>query len=128
MEGRGAGRGDAAALARPTGRGLDLGRSHDDAIEFPLDEYALGAAEALTGFEDLDVEKPRPFKARYDAEAVTATGEKGGVRQRLELIAMRRGSLATYAVLIARNAEEESGFYAREALRIVRTLRGRPIG
>lgn len=100
-----------------------------DAIEFPLDEYALGAAEALTGFEDLEVEKPRPFEARYDAEAVAATGEtKGGVRQRLEFIAMRRGSLATYAVLIARNAEEESGFYAHEALRIVRTLRGRPIG
>lgn len=41
---------------------------------------------------------------------------------------MRRDAIATYAVLIARNVEKQSGFYGREALRMVRTLRGRPIG
>lgn len=100
-----------------------------EAIEFPLDDYTLEATEALTGFKDFEVGKARPFKAHYEAEAVEATGTaKGGVRQGLQLIAMRRDAIATYAVLIARNVEKQSGFYGREALRMVRTLRGRPIG
>lgn len=99
------------------------------AIEFPLGDYALEATEALAGFKELEVGKVRPFKAHYEAETVEAAGTaKGGVRQRLQLIAMRRDAVATYAVLIARNAEEQSGFYGREALKMVRTLRGRPIG
>ncbi len=100
-----------------------------EAIEFPLGEYARQAAEALPGFEDLDVGKPRRFDAHYQAKAVKATGKtKHGLHQRLLFIAMRRDQLATYAVLVAGNAEQESGYYADEALRMVRTLRGRPIG
>jgi len=101
----------------------------NEAIDFPLDAYATGAVEALDGFEDLDAADPRPFEAHYDAVAVIASGEsEDGVRQRLEFIALRRDEIATYAVLVARNIERESGFYAREAGRMVRTLRGRPIG
>jgi hypothetical protein len=50
------------------------------------------------------------------------------VRQELLFIALRRRGVVTYPVLVARNAEEKSGYYRDEALRIVRTLRGRPIG
>jgi hypothetical protein len=100
-----------------------------EAIEFRLADYAAQAVEALPGFEEISPRKPNIFEARYEARAVSATGEsKDGVRQRLLFVAMRRKDLVTYAVLVARNAEEKSGFYGREALRIVHTLRGRPIG
>jgi hypothetical protein len=100
-----------------------------EAIEFPLGEYALEAAKALPGFHDLHVKRPRRFKAQYNSQAVEAKGRaKGGVRQSLLFIAMRRDHLATYPVLVASNAERDTRFYEDEALRIVRTLRGRPIG
>jgi hypothetical protein len=100
-----------------------------EAIDFRLADYAAQAAEVLPGFDELSLRKPHVFETRYEARAVSATGEsKDGVRQRLLFIAMRRKDLVTYAVLVARNAEEKSGFYSREALRMVRTLRGRPIG
>jgi hypothetical protein len=100
-----------------------------EAVEFRLADYAAQAVEALPSFEELSSRKPHVFEARYEARAVSATGEsKAGVPQRLLFVAMRRKDLVTYAVLVARNAEEKSGFYSREALRMVRTLRGRPIG
>jgi hypothetical protein len=100
-----------------------------EAVEFPLDDYAEQALEALPRFDHLKSGKAHLFKAHYQAEAVNATGRShGGVRQQLTFIAMRRKDLATYAVLVARNAERDTRFYEREALRIVRTLRGRPIG
>jgi hypothetical protein len=100
-----------------------------EAIEFPLAEYARSAARALPRFKRLKVRTPRRFKAHYKAQAVSATGKaKDGLRQRLLFVAMRREQLVTYAVLIARNVEKDSGFYNREAVRMLRTLRGRPIG
>jgi hypothetical protein len=100
-----------------------------EAIEFPLGGYARGAVKALPHLKRLKIDQRRPFKAHYKAQAVSATGEtKAGLRQRLLFVAMRRGQLVTYAVLIARNVEKDSSFYSREALRMVRTLRGRPIG
>jgi hypothetical protein len=100
-----------------------------EAIEFPLAEYARSAARALPRFKRLNIRSPRRFKAHYKAQAVSATGKtKDGLRQRLLFVAMRRDQLVTYAVLIARNVEKDSGFYSREALRMLRTLRGRPIG
>jgi hypothetical protein len=100
-----------------------------EAVEFPLDDYAEQALEALPRFDHLKSRKAHRFEARYQAEAVEATGRsRGGLRQQLTFIAMRRKHLATYAVLVARNAERNTRFYEREALRMVRTLRGRPIG
>jgi hypothetical protein len=100
-----------------------------EAVEFPLAEYARRAVKALPHVKRLEIDQTRPFKAHYRAQAVGATGEsKDGLRQRLLFIAMRRDQLVTYAVLIARNIEKDSGFYKREALRMLRTLRGRPIG
>jgi hypothetical protein len=99
-----------------------------EAIDFPLDKYAFQAAEALPGFKGLKVRRPHRFKAQYNAQAVEATGRsKHGVRQELLFIAMRRDHVATYAVLVAGNAEKDTRFYTAEALRMVRTLRGRPV-
>jgi hypothetical protein len=98
------------------------------AVEFPLDDYVKQAAEALPRFRKLEVGRPRPFRDEYPAQAVGAEGVKDGVRQRLLFIALRRRGVVTYPVLVARNAEKKSGYYADEALRMVRTLRGRPPG
>ena len=99
-----------------------------EAIEFPLDDYAEQATAALA-FGQIDAGEPHRFEAEYNAEAVEATGRaRGGLRQRLTFIAMRRDHVATYAVLVARNAERDTRYYAQEALRMIRTLRGRPIG
>jgi hypothetical protein len=99
-----------------------------EATGFPLDEYVVQAAEALPGYRKLRVGRPRPFAAKYAARAVGASGTENGVSQRMLFIALRRDGVATYPVLVARNAERDSGFYNDEALRMVRTLRGRPPG
>ena len=98
-----------------------------EAIEFPLDDYAEQATEALR-FGHIDARRPHRFKADYNAEAVEATGRtRSGPRQRLTFIALRRDHVATYAVLVARNAERDTRYYDQEALRMIRTLRGRPV-
>jgi hypothetical protein len=99
-----------------------------EAVEFPLDDYVERAAEALPRFKHLKVGRPRPFRDEYPAQAVGAAGVKDGVRQRMLFIALRRRGVVTYPLLVARNAERKSGYYYDEALRIVRTLRGRPLG
>jgi hypothetical protein len=122
----------ATTLLRSPDRLVAISISADrtgEAIEFPLDDYAYEAAMDLPGFPRLDVNRPHRFKAQYNSQAVEAKGRaKGGVRQSLLFIAMRRDHVATYAVLVASNADRNTRFYENEALRIVRTLRGRPIG
>ena len=126
-----ANRDGASTLLRSPDRLVAISISADrtsEAIEFPLGDYALETAKALPGFHHLDVKRPHRFEAHYTARSVAASGEKGQLRQRLLLIALRRDRLATYAVLVASHAERNTGFYENEALRMVRTLRGRPIG
>jgi hypothetical protein len=101
-----------------------------EALEARLEPFAAGAAKSLPGFRNLKTRKPRRFEQRYTGVAVPARGRarESAVRQRLLLIVLRRKGIATYPVLIARNAERSSAFYGRQAVKIVRTLRGRPIG
>jgi hypothetical protein len=99
-----------------------------EATGFALDDYVVQAAEALPGYRKLRVGRPRPFAAKYRARAVGAKGIENGVRQRMLFIALRRDAVATYPALVARNAEKDSGYYNDEAMRMVRTLRGRPPG
>ena len=120
----------ASTLLRSPDRLVAVSISADrtlEAVEFPLDDYVEQAAEALPRFKKLKVGRPRPFRDEYPAQAVGATGVKDGVRQRLLFIALRRRGVVTYAVLVARNAEKQSGYYYDEGLRMVRTLRGRPL-
>jgi hypothetical protein len=48
------------------------------------------------------------------------------VRQRLEIVILRRPGLAVYPILIARDADTPPGLHGEELTRIVRSLRGRP--
>ena len=99
-----------------------------EAVQVPLDDYVVRAAEALPRFKHLKVKRAREFRHEYPGQAVSATATKDGVHQDLLFIALRRPGVATYPILIARNAEKQSGYYYEEALRMVRTLRGRPLG
>lgn len=100
-----------------------------EALRIPLEDYATEATRALPGFKDLEVGEPRPFQSRYEGVAVPAAGReaKSGVRQRLLFVAMRRDDLATYPVLVASNARRARERDRSEALRMMRTLRGRPV-
>ena len=121
----------ASTLLRSPDRLVAVSISADrtlEAVEFGLDDYVEQAAEALPRFERLKVGHPRPFRDEYPARAVGAAGIKDGVHQQLLFIALRRRGIVTYPILVARNAEKKSGYYYDEALRIVCTLRGRPLG
>jgi hypothetical protein len=100
-----------------------------EALEISLRDYGPQVVEALRGFEDLKAGKPHFFEHRYQGATVSATARarESDIRQRLTFIGLRRDELATYGVLIARNAEQDSGLYGRQAIRMVRTLRGRPV-
>jgi hypothetical protein len=99
------------------------------AVEISLRDYAPQVVEALRGFENLKPGEPRFFEHRYQGVRVSATARArdSDIRQRLIFIGLRRDRLVTYGVLIARNAEHDSGFYGSQAIRMVRTLRGRPV-
>jgi hypothetical protein len=97
-------------------------------LALPLDEFATRVADALKGFRRLKTESPRPFDARYDAVAVSGSGEaKGGVRQRLLVVVERRAGLATYTAVVATNATRAAGRHRDEIRRILRSVRGRPV-
>jgi hypothetical protein len=121
-----------ATLLRSPDRLVAVSISADrasEALEISLQDYASQVVEALRGFEHLRSGKPRFFEHRYQGATVstTARARESDIRQRLTFIGLRRDELVTYGVLIARNAERDSGFYGREAIRMVRTLRGRPV-
>ncbi|MGH2954907.1 MAG: hypothetical protein ACRDK9_13015 [Solirubrobacterales bacterium] len=102
----------------------------DDALELPLDDFATRALLALDGFESaIEPGDPRPFGHRYEGITVKAraTAAKTGIEQALELIVLRREGLAAFTVVIAGNAERDSGPARRVARRMVATLRGRPV-
>jgi hypothetical protein len=100
----------------------------DEALGVPLERFAAGTAQSLSGFKDLKARPPKPYRAHYPAEAVRATGvlEKNGVHQRLALVILRRENIAAYPVLAAANTGRRTPF-ARQIDPIIRSLRGRPV-
>lgn len=102
-----------------------------EALTLPLGEFATRTLLALQGFEgELDPSEPRQLPHRYDAVAVEAEGtaERSGVAQRVQLVVMRRGGLATITVAIAANAIPAATPSELIAERMVETLRSRPVG
>lgn len=101
----------------------------DEALEPRLDDYASAALAALPGFDELDPGQPRAYRHRYPAIAVEADARarERGVRQKLLLVALRRGKLAVFIALAAVNAERRPEEHMEEAERIIRTIRGRPV-
>jgi hypothetical protein len=121
-----------ATLLRSPDRLVAVSISADrapEALEISLRDYGPQVVEALRGFKDLKAGKTHFFEHRYQGVRVSATARarESDIRQRLIFIGLRRDRVATYGVLIARNAEQDSGFYGRQAIRMVRTLRGRPV-
>ncbi len=91
-------------------------------------EYAVRTAAALPGYEPaVDPGPPHPYRHRYDGAQVRAVAVARGseVRQRLRVLALRRGELVTFAVVIAANAKPAAQPSAELAERVVATLRSR---
>ena len=102
----------------------------DEALEFPLDQFAEAAITGLGGIEQLEPGDARSFEHRYDAVAVEATGVGGKkqIRQKILLVVVRRESLATFTVLVARNAEQNTRRYDGDVETLIRSLRSRTPG
>lgn len=98
------------------------------AIETPLGDFARRALIALPGFEgELEPSRERRFRHRYQGIRVQAraVAARTGVRQRVQLIVLRRGRQATFTVVIAASVRG-GGASEGVAERMVRTLRSRP--
>jgi hypothetical protein len=119
------------ALLRPKDRLVVVSITADrsaEALGAGLDDYAEETAKRLPGLRNLRLKPAGPFEgARYPGFAVRGTGTaKGGVRERLLVVVMRRPELAAYVALVASNARAPAR-RERQAKRILRTLTGRPV-
>jgi hypothetical protein len=103
-----------------------------DAVEIPLRELARRTIRTkIPGLRRVEPRPPRPDRHRYRAvslEAKAIAAEEPPVRERLELVVIRRERLANYTALIAEPLDGMTAPRSREAERALRTLRGRPIG
>jgi hypothetical protein len=101
----------------------------DEALALAPEASAIRTLEALEGFQGVvRPGNPRPFRHRYDAVEVEASGTAVGIRQRLRLVFLRRDDLAVITALVAENAEQHAGAQAATALEMLRTLRTQPVG
>ena len=100
----------------------------EEALEPPLDEFADAVITSVSGIHDLEPRGSRRFRHRYEAAAVEAdaVGGRKDVRQKLLLVALRREGIATLTVLVARNAERDTGRYVPQIEAMIRSLRSRP--
>lgn len=100
----------------------------EGALALPVDEFAERVADALPKLKRLRAQRARPFQARYEAVAVAAKGKAAGsgVPQRMLVVVQRREGLATYTVLVARNAKRAGRPHRDEVRRMLRSLSGRP--
>jgi hypothetical protein len=97
-------------------------------LAVPVEEFAERVAKALPDLKQLKADRARPFRARYDAAAVTAKAKaKSGVPQRLLVVVERRDDFATYTAVVAANAKHGGHAHRDEVLRMLRSLRGRPV-
>jgi hypothetical protein len=101
----------------------------NEALAPPLDEYASDVAESLAtrGFSDVRTDKAQPFRDRYDAVRLPASGRgPGGIRERILVFALRRDKIVNLTALTARRATVPSTLYQDDLERLVRSLRSRP--
>jgi hypothetical protein len=104
-----------------------------DALEVPLDEFATNALAALPGFRTpLEPSTPRPFtRTPFAAVQTVATGitKARRIKERTTLLVLRREGIVNYTVAIVANARR--GYSRKDravALKMIRTLRDRPVG
>ena len=100
-------------------------------LRVPLDRLAPAALHALGGYRDpLQPGKGAPFPGTplAGASAVATGVSTTGVRQRVQLIVLRRDYIVTYTLVVAANAAGTPPPEIAEALAIARTVRDLPIG
>ena len=97
-------------------------------IEAPIADYATRTADALRGFAHPPrIRGVRPFGHRYDGvEAFGTARAKGGIEQKVSVIVLRRGRLATFTAVLAANAKPAARSSERIGRRVIATLRSRP--
>ena len=98
------------------------------ALDEPLDDFASATAAQLRGFRGaLDTKAVRRYPHRYYGAEVRARGTaKGGVRQRVFVIVLRRDHVAVVTAVIAANVKHAADDSLHFAKRVVATLRTRP--
>jgi hypothetical protein len=102
----------------------------DEAIAIEIHDWARRVADALPGFEELSGgSEPRPFEHPYPAVAFDgAEGDVGGPAKDLLLVALERDGLVKVTALAAWNSAKTPRGDIRTALRVLRTIRTRPVG
>jgi hypothetical protein len=98
-----------------------------DPADFAQQTLDQLAAEGFRG--PLDAREPKPFDARYRGASVTAKGTStSGVRENVTVVTMRRDGVATFAAVIAANADRPTDPAVELAEEALRTLRSQPLG
>jgi hypothetical protein len=102
-----------------------------EALDVPVEQFATRAFQSLSDERyggSLEGGRPRQFGGRYEGVSVSGEGKipGSGFKQKVELIVLRRESLANFTVVIAANASA-SAAQQRQAERMVRTLRDEPV-
>ncbi len=102
----------------------------NEALEFPLDEFAETAITGVAGIRGLEPGQTRKYDHRYEAVVIDAEGVGGAkdIRQHVDLVVLRREDLVTFTVLVARNADEDTKIYDEDIRRMIASLRSRPPG
>jgi hypothetical protein len=98
-----------------------------DGVATPINDYATNTADELHGFKHgFETRGMRPLEHRYDAVEVYGSGKsRAGVEQRASVIVLRRGDVASLAVVLAANAKAAARESVRIARRAISTLRTR---
>ena len=102
-----------------------------EALDVPVKQFATRAFQSLSDERyggSLEGGTPRKFGGLYDGVEVSGKGKipGSGFKQKVELIVLRRESLANFTVVIAANTSA-SAAQQRQAERMVRTLRDEPV-
>ncbi len=101
----------------------------NEALEYDLEEFASATTGALQGYEEELEGKARRYKHRYDGAAVEVDGvkAKGGGKQDVAVIVLRRPKLALFTIVEQANASSQSDPAKELADEAIATLRSRPI-
>ena len=101
----------------------------NEAIEYDLEEFASATIAALQGYEKELAGKAKRYKHRYDGATVEVDGvkAKGGGKQDVAVIILRRPKLALFTIIEQANASAESDPAKELAAEVIATLRSRPI-
>ena len=131
---KGASPGEVTVLCSPdklVSLSITADRSADGLTLDPAD-FAQQTIDQLAteGFRGpLDAGEPKPFDARYRGASVTGKGTaSSGVRENVTVVAMRRDGVATFAAVIAANADKPTEPAVELAEKALRTLRSQPLG